>query len=940
MANKYSVKVDADISSYNEQMDSAADSTKKFQDAAEDANKSVKDLGKKGSKSVKDLISEMQNIEKGGRSVSNYKKKLSGLTRDIQDLTVNYRNLSKEMQNSDIGRETLIKINELQKEAAAYKDAVGDAQQAIRQLSSDTFAFDAAAAGIDLMSSALQTYISLGFSSADTTEKLSQVLGKLKTAENAAAFAIKALNELNKDTGHIMQLIGNIQSAAAVKAAKLAQATGKATLAQKAFNLVAKANPYVLLATAIAALVIGIGSYIAITKKSTSAADEAARATKRFTKALEEGKTEANSTIAKFMTLQAQWKSLRTEGEKTEWIKDNQTQFKELGLNINSVNDAEKAFVRYSTNIIKAMALRSQAAKLAAEAQKEYEKALNDADKQQRKAENAGNDFSGLTRKDIKKYGLQEDVDYVLKSEVMSGGGEDYVRKWFELTPAGKDKLKQAGADIYQSVMDGADERVKPAIEKMNDLISQAEALESPLGPIVDDASKVDDAIKAAEGSLTAANQKLSEMKTKFEAMSATDPGFDKMKQDVIDQEKLVERLKKKYETIKTGSAQQTQNLSRLSQLKEELSTLHKIDSEVVEGTAEWDKHYKKIAEIEKEIKDLEDSIEAYKKRINSEPLELVPVISKIEMPKYVDVPEIKPNLKPLSNEELRKFYDDIQSKASNIQKDFDLGLISPKAAQIMIDNLNTELRKKGIKAEVGIDFHVDEQDLRTGLQKAVAGLDSFSGVADGIVGSFNDIYESLKGLGDKIAEANNGWERFFAIFQSGMTIINSFATILETLNTVIGIANVIKDAHTAATERDTTATRKNTQEKLKNAGATAAEAIASGTKSAADIPVVGWALAIGAAAALVAALLSAMKSVKNFASGGIVGGSSFHGDKILAGINSGEMILNPQQQANLFKMLDSGKSDSSNSGNVEFKIRGTELVGVLNNTNRKNSKI
>ena len=39
-------------------------------------------------------------------------------------------------------------------------------------------------------------------------------------------------------------------------------------------------------------------------------------------------------------------------------------------------------------------------------------------------------------------------------------------------------------------------------------------------------------------------------------------------------------------------------------------------------------------------------------------------------------------------------------------------------------------------------------------------------------------------------------------------------------------------------------------------------------------------------------------------ANGGIVGGNSYSGDKILTGLNSGEMVLNATQQASLFNMI------------------------------------
>ena len=47
-------------------------------------------------------------------------------------------------------------------------------------------------------------------------------------------------------------------------------------------------------------------------------------------------------------------------------------------------------------------------------------------------------------------------------------------------------------------------------------------------------------------------------------------------------------------------------------------------------------------------------------------------------------------------------------------------------------------------------------------------------------------------------------------------------------------------------------------------------------------------------------------KLVPKFATGGIVGGNEYSGDKILARVNSGEMILNAQQQANLFSFVSS----------------------------------
>lgn len=112
-----------------------------------------------------------------------------------------------------------------------------------------------------------------------------------------------------------------------------------------------------------------------------------------------------------------------------------------------------------------------------------------------------------------------------------------------------------------------------------------------------------------------------------------------------------------------------------------------------------------------------------------------------------------------------------------------------------------------------------------------------------------------------------------------------------------------------------------------------ATKVVLEGAASAASTPVVGWITAIGA----IASLIAAVSSIPKFATGGIVGGSSLVGDNVLVGVNSGEMILNKRQQANLFNLLD-GKytGNSATNQNVKFTISGKELVGVLSNYNDK----
>lgn len=112
-----------------------------------------------------------------------------------------------------------------------------------------------------------------------------------------------------------------------------------------------------------------------------------------------------------------------------------------------------------------------------------------------------------------------------------------------------------------------------------------------------------------------------------------------------------------------------------------------------------------------------------------------------------------------------------------------------------------------------------------------------------------------------------------------------------------------------------------------------ATKTVLEGAASAASTPVVGWITAIGA----IASLIAAVSSIPKFATGGIVGGSSLIGDNILVGVNSGEMILNRRQQANLFNLLDAKYTPNTAANqNVKFTISGKDLVATLNNYNDK----
>lgn len=123
---------------------------------------------------------------------------------------------------------------------------------------------------------------------------------------------------------------------------------------------------------------------------------------------------------------------------------------------------------------------------------------------------------------------------------------------------------------------------------------------------------------------------------------------------------------------------------------------------------------------------------------------------------------------------------------------------------------------------------------------------------------------------------------------------------------------------------------------KTKKAEATAnTEAATTGAASSvASIPFVGPALAVAA----IASVLAALATIPKFADGGIVGGSSFFGDNMIARVNSGEMILNQSQQGKLFDMINNGGSSNHITVDGEARVSGKAMYITIRNYMKANN--
>ena len=103
------------------------------------------------------------------------------------------------------------------------------------------------------------------------------------------------------------------------------------------------------------------------------------------------------------------------------------------------------------------------------------------------------------------------------------------------------------------------------------------------------------------------------------------------------------------------------------------------------------------------------------------------------------------------------------------------------------------------------------------------------------------------------------------------------------------------------------------------------------------------WLAFTAAGLAQVASVISQIHSLSGFANGGIVGGNTTIGDHNLARVNAGEMILNTREQNRLWRVLngtDNMSVNNINGASVTFKIRGSDLVGTLDNYNQKTRRV
>lgn len=223
------------------------------------------------------------------------KKDLKELVLEIATLTIQYRAMTDEEQNSASGQELKAKIDELTEKAGVLKDAIGDTNAAISNAASDTRGFDQVGGAIQLAIDGFGLATGAAEMFGLSSEDLAEIQTKLQAAI-AASNAMQSIQNTLQAQSAVMQGVNLVQTKLRTVAENLhTAAQGKGTIAtaaltaaQWAFNAAANANPIGLLVVAIVAAIAAVYGLVKAFQAFFSNSDEAVEKYEEQKQALED----------------------------------------------------------------------------------------------------------------------------------------------------------------------------------------------------------------------------------------------------------------------------------------------------------------------------------------------------------------------------------------------------------------------------------------------------------------------------------------------------------------------------------------------------------------------------------------------------------------------------------------------------------------------------
>lgn len=795
---------------------------------------------------TRDLQKETEEYLK---SFGSLRKQFGAAKKEAQNLAAQFMALGEAERKSEYGQELAQSLDIAIRKAAELQDVMADTNQAIKNASSDTQGMDALKDALDIGKDLATAYAGAVAKLTGSEKAYKDMIANVAMIQGGFNAAIKTYNALQPQS-NLLIAIGNIQLKAKAVAETLATKTTKeATIAQRVFNAVAKANPYVLLATAAIAAATAIGGYMLATKKSA----EEEKRHKRELEELKEAqdaytnsfKNTATNLIIKYRELQASWNRLKTELEKTQFIKKHVNDFKELGGSVKTVNDANDFLVKQTKQVEAALMARAKAAAYAAQAQVLYgqgiQKSLELEELYQKKLK-AYSEIKGDKKETITITSPTTGTSY---SKTITKSVTQQLQEIDSQFQEEEDNLKKGMEDAFRT----ADSLVKKGAELVKDI---------PEINIGD--SKIDKQIKTRYEKLKKAVEDIrKEILNLDENAPDFQDKFDALQEKLYKAQQVLENFEKKHGIIHVDM--------KFPDTKVLMNNFKKYYDDFVKKANEVAKKNPIIIKSKQEFED-----------ITSAPIkeqQVQKILDKVFNPDNYKGPDYEkilnfPQLEK-TGEKLIKKRDDIVNAITQLRES---GLDKTDFGKKALQQLEEEFAK------------VDEQ---LGKLKDRANVwENLKQGAETVGNSFNALGDLFSSLGDTME--NTGMKATGLIFQTIATLSLSFAKALSTCSTWV-------------------------------------EWLAFGISGMATLTTM-----IGQIKAL---------NMNGYEQGGVIPGSSFTGDKLLAAVNSGERILTAKQNENLEKIANGtiGNGLINNAIRVEGVIRGKDLLLVQKNYNTIGSK-
>ena len=760
--------------------------------------------------------------------------------------------------------------------AGEVKDSMADANDAISRFADDNFKLAAMAEGFGLITGAVSTATGVLGMFGVENENVERTMLKVQSAI-AMVNGVQAIaTSLNKDSiiMHRLKQIKLAATTAMTQSNTVATVANTAangantvsvvanTAAAKAWNVV-KAVSKALLGDWTGLVLVGataLTAYAICSDKATEADEEKADATKEVEDSQKSYNQTMTSTYAQLMTtytkLKNQWNSLVNEHQKTAWIKENKSQLHSLGIEVNNVADAEKAFNSNTNAVVQSFIRRARAAAQMATMTELYKKQMELIDKRSQVQTQIKADAASHGRR---AKGGDEIKDESFRSSRYGSVGSD-----------GKWRFSQQGAKLYSGTDTSTNTQIQ-SIDKQIDTLN---------GEILKLANNIAADTEKWTPSSTSSNRG---RKTTHNTTTTKNDTQQPVKGSIGDMEKQLQKMQSDLKNgFITKSAEQ-QTIDSITKLKE------KIEKEKIRLGFEAPKP-----------SDAEKASEKYKENLKKLQEKQGDIMTTPSQSSYVNAIG--------QNDYNTKTIDGIRN-----QMDFNDQLIK------QLEDLKKAYEELGMTGETSyqdINEQIGKvQEQQTNLGNSAKGMKDQSD-------KFDKQKESLQGLADVSSSVGSGFSTLANVFsQTGDSAAAAAMNIIGT--TAQATAEIIPNI-------------------LKLIGAKQGEAMANGTASASALP---FPANIAAIASIIATIVSTfaniMSAVGAFADGGIVGGGNLYGDKVLARLNGGEMVLNRTQQAKLFRIIESGNigNQSASVSQVNWKIKGSDLYGALTNYKAIKSK-